>query len=408
MNIGIIGGGASGMILASLVKSDSKCKITLLEKNNKLGKKLLLTGNGKCNFTSGDFDNLNDIYNNDFARTIYKKYDNKSFIKYVESIGVVPKCEIHKGTKYYYPNSNKATSVYYNLLDKIVDNGVYIKYNENVIDINTTNDAFAVKTENNVYKFDKIFISTGGITYKKTGSDGNIFKVLRRLGHNIIEPLPALCGFNIQDKDLKSIINVRVDATIEALCSDKIYTEKGEMQWTSFGISGIPVMNLSRKVNRSIYNGDKVELKISFCDDEDLIDKLYRRRDNLYYKNVNDFLCGFLPDEIADVIIKRSNIKCKKVSELTDIDVKNIYTNITHFQIKNIKCMDGDTAQITIGGISTDDVDVESLESKIIKNLYFLGEVLDIDGKCGGYNLQLAYSTAMIAGEGIMKNIRKE
>lgn len=405
MNVGIIGGGASGMILASLIKSDDKNKITLIERNSKLGKKLLLTGNGKCNFTSGTFTNLDDIYNNDFAKNIYKRYDNRCFIDFMESIGVVPKLEYHKGIEYYYPNTNKSTTVYYNLFDKICNNKINIKYNEKVIDIEKVDEIFNVRTENNRYIFDKIFISTGGITYKKTGSDGSIFEILKKLGHKIIKPLPALCGILFEDDDLKNIENVRIDAKIIAESGKTKYEEIGEMQWTRFGISGIPVMNLSRKINRYVYNGGKVKLTINFCTDEMLLKKLVLRKKNLYYKNTVDFLCGFLPDEIARVILKRSGVKCKKVSELTGTDLNNIFINITNFRINNILYNDTDNAQVTIGGVSTDEVSIETLESKIVKNMFFLGEVLDIDGKCGGYNLQLAFSTAKVASENLNKNI---
>lgn len=407
MNIGIVGGGASGMFLASMLKKSKNVNVVLIERNSKLGKKLLLTGNGKCNFTNDSFDKVNNIYNNDFAYNIYNRHDKNELLSFMNDIGIVPKIEIHRNIKYYYPNSNKSTSVYYALLDRIIANEVEILYDTLVKDIKKCDEGFIVSTNNGDLKFDNIVIATGGSTYKNTGSDGNFYKVLDKLGHKIIKPLSALCGFTYEDKDLLFLKGVRVDASVKALVYnnddiEKETTECGEIQFTQNGISGIPVMNLSRIVNRCIDDGKRVDLSIDFSyvvqnnNELSLINYLNKRKDKLYYKEAKDFLCGFIPDEIAYIIIKRCGIRAKLALELNDNELKNIAREFTNFKISNIKIPSNDSAQITIGGVDTKEIDNQSLESKIINNMYIIGEALDIDGKCGGYNLQFAYSSAAV------------
>lgn len=391
MEIGIIGGGASGMMLASMLKNK---KVRLLEKNNKLGKKLLLTGNGKCNFTNDDFSNLDSIYNNDLAKKIYERHDKNEFLRYITQLGILPKIEVHRDKKYYYPNSNKAISVYYALYDKIIDNHIEIVYNCDVVGIKLDKGRFVVSSKDNEYVFDKLVISTGGITYKKTGSDGVFYNVIKNIGHSIIKPVKSLCGFCYDDIDLNRIKGVRVDAKAYIKTDDNIFCEMGEIQFTENGISGIPIMNLSRRVNRLIDNGAKLNLHLDFAIGVDSISKfLYNRRKDIGYKNSSDFLSGFIPDELADIILKRCGINCHKVSNIDDNLIENIAKELTDFIIFNINIPSIDNAQLTLGGVNTSDIK-DNLESKIVKNLYFIGEVVDIDGPCGGYNLQLAYSTA--------------
>lgn len=314
--------------------------------------------------------------------------------------------------------SNKSTSVYYALYDKLIENGVEIVYDFNVSNIESREQKFLVSDGKNFYEGDKIVICSGGMSYKKTGSDGSIYKILSKLGHNIIKPIPGLVGFGYNDSDLKYLKGVRAYAKVSAKVynSEKIikeYIEIGEIQFTENYLSGIPVMNLSSKINRYICDGLKVKIIIDFYnnlfdeknDNEDekaaLIDYLRDRKNKIYYKLSKDFLCGFLQDEIANVIIKRSNVKCDSVRDISEKDLESIADNIINFVLKEITIGDFNVAQITLGGIDTKDIDINTLQSRIIKNMYFAGEVIDIDGKCGGYNLQLAYSTAKIVANEI-------
>ena len=411
MRIGIIGGGASGMMLAAQVNNKD---VTIIERNNKLGKKLLLTGNGKCNFTNLNFNDLNKKYNNDFAINIYNQFDNISFIDFLNKIGVVPKVETHKGINYIYPNSNKASSVYYCLLDRINNNGVDVIYNSLVKNVKYIDEKFCIALDDDRnLVFDKLVLATGGKSYGNTGSDGIGYSIAKKLGHTIITPTPGLTSlkYNFSDNvELKLNGKCRVNAKVSYNSyEDNIFFEEyGEIQFNDNTISGIPILNLSNKITRKLINSEAVPITIDFSSsllynyEQQLISKeivkstLNNRKQNTLYRDVRDFLCGYLPDEINEVILKLSNLKKIRVSELTDNDIDKLTNHIVKFNLIISEPPNFDNAQITLGGVNIEEIDVNTLESKIVKGLYFSGEVIDIDGICGGYNLQLAYSTASI------------
>lgn len=433
MDIGIIGGGASGMILASML---DKHNVTLLERNNKLGKKLLLTGNGKCNFTNLSFENLDYIYNCNVAKELYKKYNNISFINYLHTLGIVAKVETHKNIKYVYPNNNKSTSVYYALLDKILQNNVIIKYDTKVLDVEKNNNKFNVKcSDNNKYIFDVLVFATGGASYIKTGSDGSAFNILKTIGHSISQIVPGLSplSYEIEDVNLKKYnwTGFRVDANVKYI-NDNTVSESGEIQFTKENLSGIPILNLSNKISKKLVaDNTKIDLHIDFSDALINFDKivndnfafegnnkyenrqyivlicLLERQGQIGYKRMEDFLCGYLPDELNEILFDRLSLKNKKVKDLTKDDLINISNLITDFKVTIKNKLNFDNAQITIGGVRTDEVSADTLESKKIKNLYIIGEALDIDGICGGYNLQMAYSTATCVAEKLL-NVKED
>ena len=433
MDIGIIGGGASGMILASML---DKHNVTLLERNNKLGKKLLLTGNGKCNFTNLSFENLDYIYNCNLAKELYKKYNNISYINYLHTLGIVAKVETHKNIKYVYPNNNKSTSVYYALLDKILQNNVIIKYDTKVLDVEKNNNKFNVKcSDNNKYIFDVLVFATGGASYIKTGSDGSAFNILKTIGHSISQIVPGLSplSYEIEDVNLKKYnwTGFRVDANVKYI-NDNTVSESGEIQFTKENLSGIPILNLSNKISKKLVaDNTKIDLHIDFSDALINFDKivndnfafegnnkyenrqdfvlscLLERQSQIGYKRMEDFLCGYLPDELNEILFDRLSLKNKKVKDLTKDDLINISNLITDFKVTIKNKFNFDNAQITIGGVRTDEVSADTLESKKIKNLYIIGEALDIDGICGGYNLQMAYSTATCVAEKLL-NVKED
>ena len=411
MRIGIIGGGASGMMLAAQVNNKD---VTIIERNIKLGKKLLLTGNGKCNFTNLNFNDLNKKYNNDFAINIYNQFDNISFIDFFNKIGVVSKVETHKGINYIYPNSNKATSVYYCLLDRINNNGVDVIYKSLVKNVKYIDEKFSIALDDDRnLVFDKLVLATGGKSYGCTGSDGIGYSIAKKLGHTIITPTPGLTSlkYNFSDNvgvKLNGKCRVNAKVSYNSYEDNIFFEEYGEIQFNDNTISGIPILNLSNKITRKLINSEAVTITIDFSSsllynyEQQLISKeivkstLNNRKQNTLYRDVRDFLCGYLPDEINEVILKLSNLKKIRVSELTDNDIDKLTNHIVKFNLIISEPPNFDNAQITLGGVNTEEIDVNTLESKIVKGLYFSGEVIDIDGICGGYNLQLAYSTASI------------
>ena len=438
MNIGIIGGGISGMILASKL---NKHKVTILESNNRLGKKLLLTGNGKCNYTNMNFDNLDYIYNCELAKRLYKKYDNTSFISYLYKLGVVPKIEVHKNIKYVYPNSNKATSVYYALYDKILSNNIKIKCDELVSTVYKENDKFIVNAKSK-YIFDKLVFATGGITYTKNECASTALSCIKSLGHRIVELSPGLTPINYSIKDVNlnkfDFNGFRIDAEVSFIDGEKIYSEYGEIQFTKLNLSGIPVLNMSNIISRPLnidnknidlhldfsnaivdnilYNKDannkealyKIKSINSYKEDKNnrfsvVYDILMNRKNELCYKKVEDFLCGYLPDELNQIIFTILKLKAKKVYDLSSNDITELTKLIIDFKVHIDKNLKYDNAQITIGGVDTNEVNSETLESKIVDGLYIIGEALDINGICGGYNIQMAYSSAAAVAETLLK-----
>ena len=418
----IIGAGASGSFLACLL-DDEKYDITIFEKNSKIGKKLLLTGNGKCNFTNGDFKDLDKIYHNaDFVKYAIGNYGNKSFIEFMNSIGIVERKEIHHDKEYFYPRTQKATSVYYDLFDKIMDKNIELVTNQEVLEIRFDKNKFIVKSKNEGGRlredeFDKVVVATGGASYKNTGSDGSFFRILKELGVEVSNLYPSLCGLIPKDNKLKDIKGVRINAKASLYIDEEyISSEYGEIQFTSFGISGIPIMNLSRFVKPAIVEDKEVIIKINFfvtneeefekSDDlekflTECLKRLKERSEALQYKRAEDLLCGLINEEIIEMIYDRLKISKKYVRDLTDDELLKIAKELYEFDIEIDDTEDINNAQVTRGGVDTKEVDNKTFMSKKIKNLYFIGEVLDIDGICGGYNLQFAYSSSKALSENL-------
>ena len=402
------------MMLAAQLKNKD---VTIIERNNKLGKKLLLTGNGKCNFTNLNFNNLTNKYNNKFAIDICNKFNNTSFIDFFNEIGIVSKVETHKGIDYVYPNSNKALSVYYCLLDRINSNGIKVLNNSLVKEVKYKDNKFVLTIENDgQIEFDKLVLATGGMSYSNTGSDGVGYSFAKNFGHNVIEPSPGLTALNYvfgDNGNIKLSGKCRVNAKIKYNSGSDCFEESGEIQFNEDTISGIPILNLSNKISRKLNNKEKIEIFADFSSplfedskNETISRKqvksyLINRKQTTSYRETRDFLSGYLPDEISEIILKLSGIKNKKVSELTDNEIDILTNNLVELRININKLPSFDNAQITLGGIDVKEIDVNTLESKIVKGLYFAGEVMDIDGICGGYNLQLAYSTAAIISKSI-------
>ena len=418
----IIGAGASGSFLACLL-DDEKYDVTIFEKNSKIGKKLLLTGNGKCNFTNGDFKDLDKIYHNaDFVKYAIGNFGNKSFIDFMNSIGIVERKEIHHDKEYYYPRTEKSTSVYYDLFDKIMDKNIELITNQEVLDIRFDKNKFLVKSKNEGGRlredeFDKVVVATGGASYKNTGSDGSFFRILKELGIEVSNLYPSLCGLIPKDNKLKDIKGVRINAKASLYIDDEyVNSEYGEIQFTSYGISGIPIMNLSRFVKPAIVEDREVKIKINFfvtneeeyekSDDlekflTDSLKKLKERSEMLQYKRAEDLFCGLINEEIINIIYDRLKISKKYVRDLTDDELLKIAKELYEFDIEIDDTEDINNAQVTRGGVDTKEVDNKTFMSKKIKNLYFIGEVLDIDGICGGYNLQFAYSSSKALSENL-------
>ncbi|MBR2712577.1 MAG: aminoacetone oxidase family FAD-binding enzyme [Bacilli bacterium] len=387
----IVGAGVSGLTAAIKVKNDNN-EVMLLEKNSEVGKKILITGNGRCNFLNDKFDPtyFHSVKENNLKTIIVEENKNK-VLDFITELGIEYK--IKNG--YYYPFTNKASTIRDTFLEEVLRRNIKIKYNYNVEKIEKNNDKFLI---NNEIECDILIISTGGKSYKITGSTGDGYKLLNSFNHSVTDLSPSLVQITTEGKYLKKLKGVRTD-TIVSIWNDKekIKEEYGELQLTDYGVSGICVFNLSRYVS----SFDNTYIKINFLPyiETNLNDYLEKKDSSL---SIYDILVRMLNDKIVNVILELTNIdKNKKYNELS-IKEKELLSNyLTSFTLKVTGTKSFDEAQVTKGGIDLNEIDLSSFESKKINNLYIIGEVLDVDGDCGGYNISFAIISALIASNSI-------
>ena len=409
----VIGGGASGM-LTGLLSARRGLNVSILEHGKTLGKKLAITGNGKCNFTnlyqekscynSGDIEKAYNIIN---------KLGGKGLIDLFSSFGI--EGIVKKGRNfdrieagYVYPAGENAKEFVNILNDELIRLKVKLKTNINIFDIKKNGEFFEIVTgtEGNSYSYfaKKLVIACGGMAGASTGSDGSLFCIIKRLGHGIIKPLPALTSVKTGKHDFGGL---RCVAEIKAYINKKgeqvlLGSEVGELQFTEKGISGIPVMQLSGKIARELDKGNKLYFNIDFCYDksgEELEDILKKRRELLSERTSDKFLTGFTYEKLSKYIADKFLDNKSNVGNITDSKLNMILKWLKEAKFDIITVSGFDSAQTTSGGVSMDEV-TDSLESKFVTGLFFVGEVLDVDGLCGGYNLTWGFSSAYEVGNG--------
>lgn len=392
MRIIVIGGGASGIVASIFAKRDNN-EVIVLEKNSKCLKKLLITGNGKCNYFNDDFS-FEHYYSNSNDLSFINDSNKKRVLDFFSSIGVVPR--IRNG--YYYPNSNQSYSVHNSLLKEASLRGVVIKNDVRVLNIVKKNDSFIVSTNNGDFICDKVIISTGGKSYPKTGSEGDGYLFGKSLGHKIVPVVPSLVGLVSNDKFIKSLSGVRCDACVSLGSKSEI----GEVQFTDYGLSGICIFNLSNIASRLGNCSVKINFLYNFVDDYDSFCKLFDEvNSNVCGRSICELLEGYLNYNIVNVILKMSGIDFS--CSWNDLGNKKriLFDNLVSFNVDIVGTRGFDVAQVSLGGISLDDIDINTFESKVVSGLYFTGEVVDVTGDCGGYNLGFAFLSGMIAGESV-------
>ena len=398
MNVGIIGCGASGMMAAI---SAAKCghSVTVLEKNSRPGKKLLATGNGKCNFTNSNLSS--DFYNKSgraLFEAVYNEFNREKTLSFFKEIGVFP----YDKNGYIYPRSEQALSVVACLEAELLRHSINLVFDCVIESIDKSNQ-FTVNTSKGIYTFDKLIIAAGSNASPKTGSDGSGYGLAIKLGHKVKKPLPALCGLKCTGTDFKKISGVRCQAKV-TLVSDgnEVRSDFGELQLTDYGISGIPVFQISGEAIRLLDEGHAVLVKVDYANDFDFDElfELLKKRNTLSNGNVNpSFLEGFINSKLSEMFCFEAN-DSKEIRNSKDIDklIFKIAELIKGSEYKVIGHRGFDNCQVCTGGINTVDLK-DTLESKICPNLYFAGEIIDIDGICGGYNLQWAWSSGYVAGQ---------
>ncbi len=399
MKIIVVGGGCSGVVAA--IKATNKAnEVTIIERNSTLLKKLLLTGNGRCNY-------FNEEYNFKYYHSTTPEYiDNiisdqniDSAKEFLDNLGIVPK--IKNG--YYYPYSNQAVNVKELLENEVKRLGINIIYDTYVEDIIKSDNSFEIITNNGKYTCDKVVLSTGGMAYKKTGSDGKGYSILEKLKHTIIKPTPALVQLTSDEKYLKDWDGVRSDVYVELFENNKyVAHEEGEIQLTKYGVSGICIFNLSHYVGRGLLSNNSYLIKINFVPFiKTLITPWLDKYSKLNKdKDLYELLEGFLNKKIIPIILKESNLSSnKKYNELSNDEKLRLCKNLRSFRVNITGTKGFDNSQVCNGGVSLDEINLNTMESKIVKDLYITGELLDITGNCGGYNLTECWITGLLAGK---------
>lgn len=393
-DIVIIGAGPAGLSAAINIARKNK-KVTIIERNSKCGKKLLMTGNGKCNYFNIDQDishyhtsshiDLNEIIN----KQNLKKVDN-----FFNSLGIIP--TINNG--YYYPFTKSALTIWNALIYEAKRLKVEIITDIEITEIKKEK-TFIINPNKENIKANKIVIASGGKTMPKTGSDGRGYALAQKLGHRIIEPKPSLTGLKGKENYFKKWSGIRTEAILSLYQNDiLIKKEEGTVQLTDYGISGIVTFNLSNYFEKNKTNIVKINF-IPFVKESPYI-WLKKQAKKTEYP-IREVLERFLHYRLVDIILKKTNIKTENFKKLNEKDYKNLVYNLINFEIEITDTNSFEKAEVTKGGISLDEINIKTLESKIVKNLYFAGEILDIDGDCGGYNLTNCWIDGIIIGENI-------
>jgi len=389
----VIGCGASGIIASIFASSNNE--VIVLERNSSPLKKLLLTGNGKCNYFNDDqsISNYNSS-NIDLVEKIISENNIESVLSFFDKIGIVPK--IKNG--YYYPYSNLSNSIKEALLKEASLKGVKIKTDYLVKNIEKINNKFII---NNEIECDYVIISTGSKACPKTGSDGIGYEILKKFGHNIIKVLPALTQLIGNKPYFKDWAGIRVDAKVSLYENNKyICSQVGEVQLTKTGLSGICIFNLSGKVKKGLDKGNREDVSINFLPFTGDIESFLEDRNNkVKERTILELLEGLINYKLVKIILKESKVdENKYYNELNEKEKNNLFNNLINFKVNIIDTNDFENAQVCSGGLPLTEINVNTMESNIVEGLFITGELLDIDGLCGGYNLTIAWISGILAG----------
>ena len=416
MDVLVVGGGPAGM-MAAVVAAEQGNNVTILEKMEALGKKLLITGKGRCNVTnSADMEEFmkNIPENAKFLYSAFSRFNNEDIVQFLNSQGVATKVE--RGGRVF-PVSDKAADVLYAFTKKLKELNVKVKLNFAVTRIIEENGV-AVGVEGKHYDksekilADKIILATGGKSYPITGSTGDGYKIAETLGHTITPLKPSLVPVTCEEKSKKLCQEMQglslKNIAIKVKCEDNIiYEDFGEMLFTHYGLSGPIILSASAILIRyknieNLLQENKIKLYIDLkpaLDEEKLDNRILRDFEELKNKQLKNSFDRLLPKKMIQPIIKVIGINPeKRINEITKEERKKIVQTLKHFELTIGGFRSIEEAIITSGGISIKEINPKTMESKIIKGLYLAGEIIDLDAFTGGYNLQIAWSTGYVSG----------
>ena len=459
--VAVIGGGAAGM-MAAIEAARAGAIVTLIEKNPQLGKKLATTGNGRCNYTNLDMgDRIGGKFRGfhpEFAEAALDVLPPEAVLDWFREIGVEPR---FRGS-YVYPNSDQASAVVEALREELHRLSVKVHYNAEVKSVQRVEDGFfLIQCTDAVVKADRVILAAGSKAAPKTGSNGDGYFIARKLGHTIVPYVPALCGIRCAGDAFRALAGIRTEAALElsidGRCVDR---EVGELQLVDYGISGIPVFQLSRYAAYALQEGKKAVAYINFLpgfteagavrdsdrnvasgaavrnskrassasgistieasttknaqnaraevsccaakaeDPKDLAVQLFwQRQQRLVGRKMESFFTGLLHQKLCQLLLRMANVRPElPVTELSEKQLRSLASLSVRFKAECVEMNGFQQAQVVAGGVDTTEVDSDTMASRLVPGLYFAGEVLDIDGDCGGYNLQWAWASGFVAG----------
>lgn len=408
-DVAIIGGGPAGIMAAGRA-AQLGAKVILIEKNQSLGKKLLITGGGRCNISQAEFNNKK------FAEKLGKRgqfllsalsiFGPREVMKFFEEWGLQMKTE--RGGRIF-PASNKAQDVLNILLKYLIKNKVKLLLNQEVAGLTIKEGKIeSVKFKNGEIAAQSFILCAGGKSYPETGSSGEGYKWARKMGHKIINPMPALVPIIVKEDWVRNLRGLTLKNVSVALFQNnkKMDSKFGEMLFTHFGLSGPIIIDLSKKIGELLATGEVI-LKIDFKPALDVLTLDKRlQRDFKSNKDFKNYLPELLPQKLGDLIIQFTKINPdKKLNFITKEERKKIIDVLKGFELTANGSTGFDQAIVTSGGVDLKEIDSKTMRSKIIKNLFFAGEIIDLDGPTGGYNLQICWSTGYVAGTNASKLI---
>ena len=434
--VAVIGGGAAGM-MAAIEAARAGAIVTLIEKNPQLGKKLATTGNGRCNYTNLDMgDRIGGKFRGfhpEFAAPALDALPPEAVLDWFRAIGVEPR---FRGS-YVYPNSDQASAVVDALREELHRLSVKVHYNAEVksvqrIDTDTEVSAakasmpekaasaseirekrdagyFMIQCTDAVVKADRVILAAGSKAAPKTGSNGDGYFIARKLGHTIVPYVPALCGIRCAGDAFRALAGIRTEAALELVIDGhSVDREAGELQLVDYGISGIPVFQLSRYAAYALQEGKKAAVYINFLpgftdeaeDPRECAQRLYRQRQQrLAGRKMESFFTGLLHQKLGQLLLRMASVRPElPVAELSEKQLRSLASLSVRFKAECVEMNGFLQAQVVAGGVDTTEVDPGTMASRLVPGLYFAGEVLDIDGICGGFNLQWAWASGFVAG----------
>ncbi len=398
--IAIIGAGASGLV-AAIVSARAGAKVKIFEKNSKIGKKILATGNGRCNVTnkSVKISNYHGL-NPKFVNIAIDRFNTQVCRKFFSEIGV----ELTEGQNgRFYPASLQSSSVVKLLTYECERQNVEILLNQEVQSITKEGEKFALHVEGKKEYADSVLIATGGLAMPTLGASESGYEFAKSFGHTIIQTFASLVQLETKE-NFKSISGVKLQADVEIVQNrEKIVFASGDVLFTSYGISGSAILDISRRVNKILQNSDEVIVNMDLMrqySKEQLKNILLKRLKNSNAKSVALWLDGFVNSKLALFLSK--DLRVKNADDLNTKDIVNLVYKLKNFKITAIGSRGFKSAEVTAGGVNTDEINPKTFESKLQKNLYFSGEVLDIDADCGGYNLHWAWASGYSAGTALV------